>query len=287
MNKRSVVIFIGVIVVVGIVAAITYWLNDTKPYTDNYPINCLRADCKRIVRFNKSNDYRKAVKGDSQWRNLELYLASKFSDSFKLDYKLADGYNHFLLFLNDSTEDRELDIAMVEMESAEYQVLSFPFKCHKEQRSYMREIAGVSSSDTVCSGTTIYKVSLPDSVNIHFMAYEKCLFASSQMSSLLSILGVHAEQPKLSDATSFSTLFHTASVATPYSLFFRHNSTEGAPVWVELDISTSSSLITGSGMMTSERVMSESAIVSVNAESISIDKYVPSISSEVKTFASG
>lgn len=278
MNKRVVIISSVAAAIAVVLLLLVLWLNDTKLYEGNTPFTALTTDTRLVVRYNQAPLYVKSQVNDETAERL-ADLAYNYSDRLHLhaDTSLYKVFTRSMELLADTFTTRT--VYSVYYDDA--LLLSFPLKNKKESRTLLSELECSVPVDTTISGVKISRVK--DS-QCWSLVENGCMFLSSSQNVLAKI--ADKDTKKLMSLQSFSTLMHTASDASPLSIFVRDYDREDEE-WTELDVDILNSRIVANGMSFSENASSLSYVVSAESAPIVIDKYVPSSVVDFKSFAKG
>lgn len=278
MNKRIVIISSVAAAIAVVLSLLVLWLNDTKLYEDNTPFASLTTDTRLVVRYNQAPLYVKSQVEESMAERL-ADLAYNYSDRLQLrgDTSLYKIFNESMMLLADTFTTRT--VYSVYYDDA--LLLSFPLKNKKESRTLLAGLECDIPVDTMVNGREISRVR--DS-QCWSLVDNGCVFFSSSVSVLAKI--AEKETRKLMSLQSFSTLMHTASEASPLSIFVRDYDREDEE-WTELDVDIINSRIVANGMSFSENASSLSYVVSSESAPIIIDKYIPSSVVDFRCFTKG
>ncbi len=277
MKTRSIFIAAGAALLIAIVAGIAAWLNDGKLYEGNTPFASLSTDTRLIVRYNRASVY---VKGqtDTQLTDKIEDLVYTYSDKLQLrrDTSFYGVLNTSMRTLADTSMSRAVYTVYYDGAS----ILSFALKNNSERRLLISSLEDTNEPDTTVNGTAIMKVK---SSPLWMTVKDGCIFYSHDKNTLASVAS--EEGKKLVSLQSFGTLMHTASDASPLSVFVRDFEEEDkGDVWTELDVDIVDSRVVANGMSSSETASTLSYVVATESAPIVIDKYIPSSVVDMQCF---
>lgn len=280
MSKKVILISVGAVLLILIVSVVAFLLNDAKLFEGNTPFSSLSTEARLIVRFNQPNIYVKGHTDDQLAGKLED-LVYNYSEKLKIerDTTLLNAFLRSMSALSDSFPTRTLYTVFYD----DATLLSFPLKNNAERRTLQNIMVNDEVPDTTVSGNAISKVRAS---SLWFLTKDGCAFYSESKSILATVAS--SENKKLVSLQSFSTLMHTASDATPMSIFVRDYSDDKEDdVWTELDVDIVNSRIVANGMSFSENASTLSYLVATESAPITIDKYIPSSVVDFRCYVKG
>lgn len=280
MNKRTILIITGISLLLLIVAGVALWLNDSKLYEGNTPFSSLSTDARLIVRYNQSSLYAKGELDEEQENKIKD-LVYNYSEKLVIshDTALFHAFSRSMFALADTSSARTLYSVYYD----DARLMAFQLKNNAERRLLVNVMKDSETPDTTAEGATMFKVA---SSPLWMLTMKGCAYFSESVPTLAMVAS--KDNKKLAALQSFSTLMHTASDATPISVFVRDFSeAKEDDVWTELDVDIVNSRIVANGMSFSESASTLSYLVATESAPITIDKYIPSSIVDFRCYVKG
>lgn len=277
-------ISIGVSLVILIIAACAVWLNLTRHYENNNPLDHIPTSVLCIYKINGTEGHHNQTKTTNYFADLHEIIGNKHLERA---YHDADSLLNCANIVSPLARHRDVYVATFDVFEYKQNAL-FAIKLNNYAegihiKNSLHSIESLLPTDTIIADNDILALKI-DNRDYFIAIIEGCLFISDNAQIVEHLYNTEIE--KLTDDASFTTIERTASSNALASIFLNtqtfnmllQNGIDFTKMakWIELDLSFDKKSLSANGFASSSNNSQLIALAANKPMRFDIDKYIPS-----------